>query len=390
MTAQDTRFLVGRLEQVDGFVEITWQDDHHSRYPDIWLLEACNCKVCGDTLTAVRHARLTDKPLHPRPESCSCDDHALQVNWGGSHESSYDLTWLRSMCLCAESRRERKFRPGLWGGEMAQDLPYMKYADVKTSTESQLALLESILYRGFAILQAVPAGREHTEEIASLVGKLRMTNYEIYELEPKPNPEIAADMALALAPHTDEPYRIDPPGITFFHVIEQSDNGGASTLIDSFRLVDVFKRQNPEGFELLTRISARFHRNLIEGRMFEYQHPIIQLDSDGDVTSLRLLDRGMAPVDCDLDQVVPFYRALRELLHLSYAGEGMIEFKLEAGEMLVFNNQRLMHGRTAFDASKSKRHIRSCSVDLDEFYSRLRIIYRERNDPRCWMTFRKD
>ena len=68
----------------------------------------------------------------------------------------------------------------------------------------------------------------------------------------------------------------------------------------------------------------------------------------------------------------------------------MIEFRLAAGEMLVFSNQRLMHGRTAFDPSASKRHIRSCHVDLDEFYSSLRILYREQNNPPCWMTFRKD
>ena len=124
--------------------------------------------------------------------------------------------------------------------------------------------------------------------------------------------------------------------------------------------------------------------------MFEYHHPVIKLDSDGDLTAVRLLDRAMPPVDCALEQVEPFYDALREFLALAYAGVGQIEFKLGAGEMLVFNNQRLMHGRTAFDPSASKRHIRSCHVDLDEFYSRLRILYLERNDPRRWMTFRKD
>jgi gamma-butyrobetaine dioxygenase len=238
-------------------------------------------------------------------------------------------------------------------------------------------------------LRGVPAAREQIEEIASLVGKLRLTNYEVYELESKPSPEIVADMALPLAPHTDEPYRIDPPAITFFHVIQASEDGGASTLIDSFRLVESLKKQNPAAFEILSTVSARFHRNLREGRRFEYQHPIIQTDSDGDITSVRLLDRGMAPVDCARDQVEPFYDALREFLGLSYGGQGMIEFKLQSGEVLVFNNQRLMHGRTAFDSAKSKRHIRSGSVDLDEFYSRLRIIYDEHQNPRRWMTFRK-
>ena len=45
---------------------------------------------------------------------------------------------------------------------------------------------------------------------------------------------------------------------------------------------------------------------------------------------------------------------------------------------------------TAFDPAGSSRHIRSCHVDLDEFYSRLRILYASRNDPRQWMNFRQD
>ena len=105
---------------------------------------------------------------------------------------------------------------------------------------------------------------------------------------------------------------------------------------------------------------------------------------------MRLLDRALAPVDCEVDQVADFYAALRELLAMSYAGDGMIEFTLRAGEMPVFNNQRLMHGRAAFNPGSSKRHIRSCHVDLDEFYSRLRILYAARQDSRRWMTFRKD
>jgi len=390
MPASNPRYQVSHLEQDNTSLKIIWQDEHVSRYPAIWLLEACNCVQCGDTQTAVRHKKLTDKSSHPQPNNCSYDDSSLSVDWGDAHLSSYELTWLRTMCLSDQARQERKFKALLWGSEMATALPYMGYAEVSASGDLHRAFLESILYRGFAILQGVPAAREHTEEIASLVGKLRLTNYEVYELESKPNPEIVADMALPLAPHTDEPYRIDPPAITFFHVIQASEDGGASTLIDSFKLVESLKKQNPAAFEILSTVSARFHRSLREGRRFEYQHPIIQTDSDGDITSVRLLDRGMAPVDCAPDQVEPFYDALREFLGLSYGGQGMIEFKLQPGEVLVFNNQRLMHGRTAFDPAKSKRHIRSCSVDLDEFYSRLRIIYDERQDPRRWMTFRKD
>ncbi len=385
-SSQQIRALACR----EATLEVSWADGHVSRYPTIWLLEACRCARCGDTETAVRHARLTDKPISPEPIAIAHDDDKLEIDWGDAHRSRYDLAWLRYHCLSPEARAARRFRPRLWGSEMQARLPRFELAATQASADLRLEFLETLLNDGFAILTGVPAAREHTETIAALVGKLRMTNYGIYELESKPRPEIVGDMAQALAPHTDEPYRIDPPGITFFHVIEQASAGGASILIDGFRVTALLRERNPSAFEILARVPARFHRSLAAGRRFENQHPIIHLDGDGEVVAVRLLDRALAPVDCALDEVEPFYAAVRAWLELTYAGEGQIEFTVAAGEMLVFNNQRLLHGRSAFDPAGARRHIRSCHVDLDEFHSSLRMLYRERNDPRRWMTFRKD
>lgn len=385
---QPARYRIDEIKTGNSLVEVYWGDGHVSAYPGIWLLESCRCEACGNSETAVRHTSLLDKPARPQPEHCEFDAEQLRICWDATHRSEYDLVWLRSRCPSDAAREQRKSRPRPWGREILERMPRYSYPAVAASGDLHLAFLESILDPGFALLRDVPPERERTEEIAALVGKLRMTNYEIYELEAKPNPEIVGDMSVALNLHTDEPYRVDPPGITFFHVIKQAMRGGESTLVDSFRLAAVLREQDPDAFGILCRIPARFHRSLVEGRMFEYQRPIIQCDSDGDVTGVFLLDRGMAPVDCAFGEIEPFYDALRRLLQLIDGGEGRIEIKLEAGDMLVFNNHRLMHGRTAFDSS-SGRHVRSCHVDLDEFHSRLRVSYRDHGDPRRWTTFLK-
>ena len=384
-----SKYQVASLEVTNNWLNLVWADGHLSQYPGVWLLEACVCARCGDSATAVRHISLHEKPVRPQIEACSFDNDQLTIDWGDQHHSVYALQWLRDRCLSAEARSERKFQAKPWGREMLASLPYFDYPEVVASPERHLQFLESILDSGFAILRKVPSQRKCTEDITSLVGKLRMTNYGIYELESKPDPEIVGDMAISINLHTDEPYRVDPPGITFFHVIKQADSGGASTLTDSFRLAQDLRERHPDDFKILSRIAARFHRDLIEGRIFEYQRPIIQCDNDGDINGVYLLDRGMAPVDCALDEVEPFYDALRRFLQTVDTDQDAIEFRLQTGEMLVFNNHRLMHGRTAFDPS-SGRHVRSCHVDLDEFHSRLRIEFSERNDPRRWMTFRKD
>lgn len=67
---------------------------------------------------------------------------------------------------------------------------------------------------------------------------------------------------------------------------------------------------------------------------------------------------------------------MRKLLEIIYDEDEQLRLTLRSGEVLIFNNQRVMHGRTAFDATKALRHLRSCHVDLDEFYSSLRVLYR--------------
>jgi len=56
-----------------------------------------------------------------------------------------------------------------------------------------------------------------------------------------------------------------------------------------------------------------------------------------------------------------------------------LTLKLKAGEMVVFDNRRVLHGRDAFDPSTGYRHLHGCYVDRGEFSSRLRQLGR-RND----------
>lgn len=131
MPVSNPRYQVSYLEQDNTSLKIVWQDEHISRYPAIWLLEACNCVQCGDTQTALRHIKMTDKPSRSRLKSCSYDDYNISVDWGDAHFSSYDLTWLRTMCFSVQARQERKFKPLPWGSEMANALPYMEYDDLQ-------------------------------------------------------------------------------------------------------------------------------------------------------------------------------------------------------------------------------------------------------------------
>ena len=53
-----------------------------------------------------------------------------------------------------------------------------------------------------------------------------------------------------------------------------------------------------------------------------------------------------------------------------------MEMKLSAGDVVVVDNHRVMHGRSSFD-QRSKRRLRTCTTDRDEFHGYWRdLAYR--------------
>lgn len=56
-----------------------------------------------------------------------------------------------------------------------------------------------------------------------------------------------------------------------------------------------------------------------------------------------------------------------------------IALKLRGGEMVVFDNRRVKHGREAFDPSSVFRRLRGCYVDRGEWDGRIRVLARARN-----------
>lgn len=59
-----------------------------------------------------------------------------------------------------------------------------------------------------------------------------------------------------------------------------------------------------------------------------------------------------------------------EILH-----EESVTFKTKEGDILTFDNLRLVHGRTKYeDNSDNRRHLIGAYLDWDEIYSRLRVL----------------
>jgi gamma-butyrobetaine dioxygenase len=97
-------------------------------------------------------------------------------------------------------------------------------------------------------------------------------------------------------------------------------------------------------------------------------------DIDGDIVGLRWTDRTLPPQDLPSELVEPVYRAIRTLWKIINSDEMVHCYRLNPGDLHVFDNHRVLHGRQEFDVDSGSRHLQQCSVNRDEFHNRLRIL----------------
>ena len=87
--------------------------------------------------------------------------------------------------------------------------------------------LVSFYKYGFVIFKDVPTKDNFLINFANSIGSVRRTNCgEYFNVKSVPSPNDLAYTSLALAPHTDNPYRNPVPSIQILHCIENEVKGG--------------------------------------------------------------------------------------------------------------------------------------------------------------------
>jgi len=383
MAEQSAMYGIVNASIEDRQLTITWGDGHHSSYHPLWLRHQCECNVCGTPIDAVRGIRLLDIPSNIEPELRDSSNTDVHIQWmPDKHRSVYSAKWLRNHCYSDQERARRKHRPTLWDGSIVDALPTFDFNQVEMDQTEHLAMLESVRDYGFCRVINLSTEPGQSHRLIELIGTQRQTHFSTYNLSRKSSVDNVGDITSKLLPHVDETYRLSCIGITIFQVLQPSSNGGDSTLVDGFQAAHRMRKQWPEDFDLLTRVPIAAERLDLgantdgQSRWYKARMPIIKLDSDNDISGVRINERQIAPLDIPADLIEPCYRALRRMFEILYDPKLIITLKLKAGDGLLFNNQRILHGRTEFDAEEPARSVLTSSVDLDDFHSTMRILRR--------------
>lgn len=370
------RLAAVRIEGDD--LELVWQTGAVDRINRFWLRD--NCPTAGDRNSAIRTFSLEGIADELAISSAALDASGfLDITWSpDGHSSRFDPQWLARNL--PGRRRRPKAEP--WGSEIRSSLDWIEHEEIEEGNHCHLALLEALAGKGFALVRGIPDDEAATEALLNRAGFVQENDFgRIFNIISEPEVWELSQSDLALHVHTDDPYRHTPPGISLLHCVEASpEGGGVSVLTDGFAVAERFRDMDPEGFDLLASVPVPFIRYredpVPQGDdvWLLTEAPIISLDVAGGVAGIRYHERSMAPLDLPPDLMARFYPSLIAFTKLLYASEFRITHPLKSGEAIMFDNQRVLHGRTAFDGKAGRRHMRLTQTSRDQFHSRLRLL----------------
>ena len=367
--------VTSRLLPRQRKLEISWPGSDSSAYHYVWLRHDARCAEPGADDTTVKLDLLPEQPETLAIDAVEIDGDVLRITWQDSAmPTEHSLARLQASAYDAGARRRRKHQPLLWSGKTAESIPCFSHAQLQSGT-GRLDLLLAVRDYGVARLHDVPAVPGSIASVAEIFGPVHVNNYgRVFDVKSDGQRGLGSNTGAGLPPHTDESYRHDAPGISFFHCLQASVSGGESTLVDGFEAARILRRDDPEAFALLARVPVFFQRRVLPQDDLRSHARILVTDVDGDLVGLRWTDRTLPPQDLPDELVEPMYRAMRRFWEIINREELQYCYCMSPGDLHIFDNHRVLHGRQAFSADSGARHLQQCSVNRDEFHNTLRVL----------------
>jgi len=358
---------------------IEWADGTLSEFASLWLRD--NLREDRDPHSGQRLVDIADLPEDPRIRSAVACNGTVNVEWESEPRSaSFQLEWLFAHAANHSGRRP-EFAPKRWleGARLdaARDFAWQPVPEVQAGRALRARWLMRLLQDGIAFLSKVPSNDAGILEAASLAGRISETNYGlVYDVRSVPQPENLAYSDLGLGLHTDNPYREPVPGFQVLHALVASPDGGDSLFGDGFAIAEHLRETAPEAFAVLTRTAVPFLYRSKDAELYA-ERPLIQLTCNGDVCAVHYNSRSIAPLRLAARDARPFYSSYRRFAALLRDSRFQLQLALRDGDVAVFDNQRILHGRTAFSSARHPRHLRGCYLTRDSVYSETALLRRE-------------
>ncbi|XP_063527114.1 gamma-butyrobetaine dioxygenase isoform X2 [Pongo pygmaeus] len=311
---------IQKAEALDGarLMQILWYDEEESLYPAVWLRDNCPCSDCYLDSAKARKLLVEALDVNIGIKGLTFDRKKVYITWPDEHYSEFQADWLKKRCFSKQARAKLQrelFFPECqyWGSEL--QLPTLDFEDVLRYDEHAYKWLSTLKKVGIVRLTGASDKPGEVSKLGKRMGFLYLTFYgHTWQVQDKIDANNVAYTTGKLSFHTDYPALHHPPGV--------------------------------------------------------------RLDDKGQVVRINFNNATRDTIfDVPVERVQPFYAALKEFVDLMNSKESKFTFKMNPGDVITFDNWRLLHGRRSYEAgTEISRHLEGAYADWDVVMSRLRIL----------------
>ena len=318
-----------------------------------WARDACECSECRDPHNDQHLINASDL-VGWTTESTATTDTGLVVTLRHDDGRTHECT------ISAPTDRPIGVTKSLWGAELTNS--------VRPGAASAEDFATRLATFGIAIIEHGSTEPNTVLDFAGEIGFVRETNYgELFDVIAEESPNNLAFTNLGLPLHTDNPYRDPVPTVQLLHCLHSAETGGGSMFADGFAVAEKLREHNEQAFDILTNTPVQFEFS-DDTVLLAARTPLISLDSAGDVVRVAVNNRSMRPVDAG-EHTGAFYDAYVEFTEMLAHDDNTLVLNLGPGEIIGFDNRRVLHGRTGF-AGGGARHLQGCYIDIDAINSK--------------------
>jgi len=340
------------------------------RRPNLWLRDICQCEKCVDPHSGQKSFATTELDFLPYAKSVQVhDDGSLTVIWGndpvsggGDHTSVYPP---------GVGDGYFKFpRRDLWDRKMFErerQQCRVSYKDWVAGGSEFWGAMAALSAKGLIFVYDVPQGDEQAvERIGKQIGSLQETFYgRTWDVVSKPQAENVAYTNQFLGLHQDLLYYPDPPRIQLLHCLANECEGGESLFSDGVFAATLIGVRREATFQTLVSHPTAYHYNK-NGNVYYAERPVVQArpgSQNSVVDNVWWSPPFQAPFPIDGSDMGPWYLAAKQFQVEIERPEHMVEYRLQPGECVVFDNWRVLHGRRQFNSSSGRRHLKGTYID---------------------------
>ncbi len=361
--------MIKNIKILPDKINILFSNNKEDNFLNIWLRDHAKDEDSWDHRSNQRKiftAKL-DPKLHIKKAILKDNGKSVDILWS---DLKKPINYTSNFFL-ENSNKSQKINNNIkiWDKKDIGEEIYTDFQNTITN-DGFKEFLEKLYKFGFVVIQNCKTEMSSVEKIANKIGYVRESIFGgLWSFESNNDMADSAYTQDELRPHTDSTYSNDAPGLQLLLCCHYEATGGESIMVDGFKIAEKIYKENKDLYTLLSEIEVT-GQYIGDGVFLEAKRPIFKLNSNKELVQVSFNNYDRAAFRMDDEKTLKFYDAIREFDLIANNREYQWRHILKPGELLIFNNWRILHGRGSF---KGDRKMSGCYINKEDFDSSCRM-----------------